>query len=75
MFVNNFTLSGFEQDIVDLVNNYAWRAFVERHCGYAPEEIWDREKYEKMDEVRQMPSYPDKGSIKVISDTAVIKFS
>ncbi len=74
-YFDNITLSGFEQDIVDLVNNYAWRAFMERHCGYAPEEIWYREEYEKMDEVRQMPSYPDKGSIKVISDTVVIKFS
>ena len=74
-YFDSITLSGFEQDIADLVNNYAWRAFMERHCGYAPEEIWDREAYEEMDEVKQMSSYPDEGSIKVINDVIVIKFS
>ena len=69
------TADGFGYDLEKLVNNYAWRAYVERHCGYAPKEIWEREEYEEMDEVKQMPAYPAEGSIRVINNTIVVKFS
>ncbi len=69
------TADGFGYSLEKLVNNYAWRAYVERHCGYSPEEIWEREEYEEMEEVKQMPAYPTEGSIKVINNTIVVKFS
>ena len=74
-YFDTISADGFGYNLEDLINNYAWRAFVERHCGYSPEEIWERERYEEMDEIKQMPSYPDKGSIQVIDNVVVVKFS
>lgn len=55
------------------INNYAWRDFVDKWCGYKPI-VGNVEEFKDMPEVRDMPSYPDSGSIKVIDKTVVIKF-
>ena len=55
------------------INNYAWRDFVDKWCGYKPL-VGNEEEFKQIPEVRNMPSYPDSGSIKVIDKTVVIKF-
>ena len=56
-----------------LITSYSWLTFIKNWCGYAPVVI-ESEAFEELPEVKSMTSYPDDGSIKVISDTVVIKF-
>lgn len=58
------------------INNYAWVRFMEVWCGFSPTKLEDDEKeaFEALPEVQEMPSYPDDGSIKIINDTIVVKF-
>ena len=59
-----------------LINNYAWKLFVQTWCGYIPElvEKEDAEALAQTPEVQAMPSYPDDGSIKVINGVVIVKF-
>ncbi len=41
--------------------------------GYNPQ-IVESSKYESIDEVKEMPHYPDKGSIRIIDKTVVVMF-
>lgn len=74
-FFEDIKINGYDQDLLTSINNYAWRVFAGRHCGYFPEENMDRTAYAEMPEVAEMPCYPDAGSIKVINGTVVVKFS
>lgn len=59
----------------EMVHQYSWVFWIWNYVGYLPkladeqtiEALWERE------EVRQMPCWPDYGSIRVIGDTVVIK--
>ena len=55
------------------INNYTWIAFMKQWTGYSPV-LADPDDYVGLDEVKNMPHYPDNGSIKIINDTVVIKF-
>ena len=55
------------------VNDYSKEGFMKYWCGYSPKTV-DPEKFTNMEEVRNMPAYPDEGSIKVIDETVVVKF-
>ena len=59
-----------------LINNYAWIYFMKIWCGYEPQlvEKGDRLKLETLPEIRNMPQYPDDGSIKIIDGVVVVKF-
>lgn len=48
--------------------------FMSLRCGYEPQLFEDVDDLKKLDEVRQMPCYPDKGAIKVINEIVVVKF-
>ena len=50
-----------------------WRDFMEQWLLF---KTWEAEptEFENLPEVQAMPSYPNKGSIKVINDTLVVKF-
>ena len=50
-----------------------WRDFMEQWLIFKAWEA-DPEDFENLPEVQAMPSYPNKGSIKVINDTLVVKF-
>ena len=41
--------------------------------GYSPIVI-DAAPFSELDEVKEMPSYPDDGSITIINKTVVVKF-
>ena len=68
-------ITGYKGDISDLLNNYAWRIYVGRHCGFYPEVLENTTEIERLTEVKEMPCYPDKGSIKVVNGVVVVKFA
>jgi len=55
------------------INNYEWKTFMKRWCGYDPV-IIDGSDLESNEEVKAMSCYPDYGSIKVIEDRVVVRF-
>ena len=63
----------YEKSISDYLNSYAWRAFMERWCGFGPRYA-DAAAYANLPEVQDMPHYPDDGSIRIIGDTIVVNF-
>ena len=66
-------ISGYEANIQDYVNSWAWKEFAARWCGFRPETV-SSEEVEKLPEVQAMPHYPDDGSIRVVQDMVVVKF-
>ena len=56
-----------------VVNNYSWKEFVKVWTGYDPV-ILEDDDFKDLPEIKNMPSYPDYGSIKVIDETVVVKF-
>ena len=71
---NFLYMSGYDADIQDYVNNWAWEAFLKRWCGFGPSKVYVTDSLEKLPEVQDMPHYPEDGSIRVIQDTVVVKF-
>lgn len=60
-------------DMYYYVNNYEWKNFMKRWCGYNPE-IVDGSDLVNNKEVLDMPCYPDYGSIKVVDNRVVVRF-
>lgn len=60
-------------DLYHYVNNYEWKTFMKRWCGYSPE-IVDGSDLSNNQEVLEMTCYPDAGSIKVINNRVIVKF-
>lgn len=60
-----------------MLDRPAWSSWLRSYCGYMPPMASDAEAATLADspEVRQMPCWPDSGSIRVIGDTVVIKLS
>ena len=52
---------------------HSFREFLNQWCGFDAE-IVDEADYRDLPEVREMPQYPNAGSIRIIGDTVVIKF-
>ncbi|MBR1384490.1 MAG: glucosyltransferase domain-containing protein [Ruminococcus sp.] len=63
----------YDSSIGASVNNYAFIKYIDYFCAFTPNYI-DEEHFCDMDEVIEMPSYPDDGSIKIINGTVVVKF-
>lgn len=59
-----------------IINSYEKnsRAFMKYWCGYMPEFVEDNKGLEDNSIVREMPCYPDEGSIKIIDNVIVVKF-
>lgn len=57
-----------------LINNYAWKETMALWCGFSPR-VGRPDGVEQMDEVIEMPCYPDKGSIRLIDGQIVVKFN
>lgn len=57
------------------INQYSWKAFVKEWGGYSPQEVEidKRTELEALEEVRNMPAYPNDGSIKIIDGILVVK--
>lgn len=69
----NFPMMDSIAELPAYANDYLWKDFVKYWCGFDPEEA-DEADFIDLPEVRQMPSYPDDGSIKVINNTVVVKY-
>ena len=63
----------YYMDVGGYLNVYSWDHFMRQWCGFAPV-IVDSNEYELLEEVINMPHYPDYGSIRIINDTVVVKF-
>lgn len=57
-----------------LINNYNWRNFMKMWCGYSPNVI-EQKNFIDLEEIDNIPCYPDDGSIVIIDDVIVVKFS
>ena len=63
----------YSKNVNGYVNDYTWIKFMKQWTGYSPTVI-DAAAFAEIDEVKQMPSYPDDGSIAIINDIVVVKF-
>ena len=60
-------------DTEDMVNSFANRSFIRYWCGFNP--VYDYTDYSGDPYVQEMPCYPDDGSIAIINDTVIVKFT
>lgn len=67
------SLGTYDADLQTYLNDWAWEEFLERWCGFEPE-MMDPALVEDWEEVKNMPAYPDDGSIRVIRDIVVVNF-
>lgn len=60
-----------------MLGGYSRNAWIENYIGYTLPLVGEErlEELESMEEVKAMPCWPDAGSIRVMEDTVVIKFS
>ena len=72
--LDSLFLTGYEADIREYINNWAWDSFLQRWCGFGSEIIYETEPYAGWPEVQAMPSYPADGSIQVLHGLVVVKF-
>ena len=63
----------YNLDVNGYVTSYSWQNFMRQWTGYSPI-IVEAAEFAELDEVKNMPHYPDDGSIRVIQDTVVINF-
>ena len=70
---SNLHFNPYYMDGPGYVNTYSWTLFMKQWCGFAPT-IVDSREYERLEEVINMPHYPDYGAIKNIHNTIVVKF-
>lgn len=69
------TIYGADWDLNKWITDAHWEFYLKHHCGFAPEFIGDTMAIEAMEEVKDMPCYPDEGSVKVIDDIVVVNFN
>ena len=60
-----------------LINEYSRDYYIINYLGfwYEPADQWKIQELKEQDMVKQMPSYPNSGSIKVLDNTIVVKLS
>lgn len=68
---------GGEEFTGEMLKRYSWDSWMWSYCGYMPPLASEEEISElfETEEVSGMPCWPDAGSIRVIGDTVVVKFS
>ena len=66
-------LDSYGETSESYINSYSWTVFMERWCGYGPE-YHDGSGLRDLPEVRDMPHYPDDGSIRIVQDVIVVNF-
>ena len=74
---NNTPLYGGNWHSNDLVTAYSWSSWIKLYCGYSPPWASQDEARQLADSttVKNMPTWPSEGSIKVIGEYVVIKFA
>ncbi len=83
--INDSSITGLEEfeyihnvpfyDYYIIVNDYTWNDYIRIWCGYEPEWVLVYDYEGGIAEYDEMASYPDYGSIKVIDENVVVKFS
>lgn len=68
------TIYGADWDLNKWLTDAHWKFYLMHHCGFLPEFIDDTAAIEEMEEVKDMPCYPDEGSVKVVDDIVVVNF-
>lgn len=58
-----------------IINNYQWINFARIWCGCFVNVVTNSEEFKDLPEVKDMPIYPDDGSIKMVGDVIVVKFN
>lgn len=60
-----------------LVQSYSWSDWIRHYIGYAIPLVDEQEKQQLMEEdiVKKMPSWPSYGSVRIVDDTVIVKFS
>lgn len=68
---------GGAENTEGLLKRPSWDGWMQHYCGYMPPLASEEEiaALAGTEEVRQMPCWPDAGSIRVIGDAVVIKFA
>lgn len=61
------------QSLKTTVKDYASIRFMNYWCGFSPN-LADARAFHDLPEVKEMPHYPDDGSIKIVNGTVVVKF-
>lgn len=56
------------------LSNYKWDDFMKMWCGYEPDYIEDTTEVENNPIVKDMPHYPDYGSVRIVDGVIVVKF-
>ncbi len=60
-------------DVCGYVNTYSYKDFIRQWCGFSALNA-DESYFSSLEEVQEMPHYPDDGSIRIIEDTVVVNF-
>jgi len=71
--LEGITLASYEQDLQGYLNNWAWEEFLARWCGFKPETV-NPANVQEWPEVREMPPYPEEGSIQIVNDIVIVRF-
>ena len=58
-----------------IINDYAWKEYMTLKLGFSPRYILETDEFARREEIKDMPTYPADGSIKVIDDCVVVKFA
>lgn len=66
------TMSGM--DMANYYQIYSNKGLITYCCGFSPEYIDDTSEIEETEEYKEMPCYPDYGSIAVLDGVVVVKF-
>lgn len=68
-------IQGFHANMNTVISYFATPEFIELHCGYRFKRVDNPEKLYESEVVKKMPYYPADGSIQVVDDIVVVKFS
>ncbi len=70
----NIRLKPYEWDTA--ISDYTWEEFMAEWCGFHPYMVFSEENssFAQMEEVQNMPHYPDDGSVRIIEGVVVVNF-
>lgn len=73
--IRNIRVTGYNAESLKNMLIYRPIEYMKINCGYSPQIIEDTNALENNTYVKDMPTYPDYGSIKVIDDVVVVKLN
>lgn len=67
------TLRGMDT-VPDYLNIYSREQLIKYYCGFDPQFVYDTSGIREMKEFKNMPCYPNHGSIAILDGTVIVKF-